>query len=186
MTKPFFPTEQRSFSSNQQIQTRVLGAELEGRWNIGQGLSVCGSYTRLDAKFRRSIDAASVGKRVALVPKQSTSPGADYTFTAGALSGFGFGACVRHNGGIYGHVYNDWYTPSFTLIDASVHYERGPWRLQANAANTADKVRVGIQQRDLVLLRLPAHRRSQPAVSAVNPDSPAAVPGVLKAIVRLH
>lgn len=73
----------------------MRGAELEGRWNIGQGLSVYGSYTRLYAKVRRSTDAASVGKRVALVPKQSASLGADYTFTAGALSGFGFGACVR-------------------------------------------------------------------------------------------
>lgn len=97
----------------------MRGAELEGRWNIGQGLSVYGSYTRLYAKVRRSTDAASVGKRVALVPKQSASLGADYTFTAGALSGFGFGACVRacvhacmrYNGGIYGDVYNDWYTP---------------------------------------------------------------------------
>lgn len=75
----------------------MRGAELEGRWNIGQGLSVYGSYTHLYAKVRRSTDAASVGKRVALVPKQSASLGADYTFTAGARSafGFGFGACVR-------------------------------------------------------------------------------------------
>ncbi|WP_079225308.1 TonB-dependent siderophore receptor [Stenotrophomonas maltophilia] len=130
---------QHTLFSIQQGQTRVRGAELEGRWNIGQGLSVYGSYTRLDAKVRRSTDAASLGKRVALVPKESASLGADYTFTSGALSGFGFGAGVRYNGGIYGDIYNDWYTPSFTLFDASVHYDRGPWRLQVNAANAADK-----------------------------------------------
>lgn len=183
MTEPFFPTEQRSFSSIQQSQTRVRGAEREGRWNIGQGLSVYGSYTHLDAKVRRSTDAASVTKRVALVPKQSASLGADYIFTRAERVRL---RCVRYNGGSYGDVYNDWYTPQFTLIDASVHYDRGPWRLQVNAANAADKVRVGVQQPDLVLLRRPAHRHCQPVVSAVNPATPAAVPGVLKAIVRLH
>lgn len=125
--------------SIQQGQTRVRGGELEGRWNIGQGLSVYGAYTRLNAKVRQSTDAASLGKRVALVPKQTASLGADYTFTAGALSGFGFGAGVRYNGGIYGDIYNDWYTRSFTLIDASLHYDRGPWRLQVNASNATDK-----------------------------------------------
>jgi len=125
--------------SIQQGQTRVRGGELEGRWNIGEGLSVYGSYTRLDAKVRQSTDAASLGKRVALVPEEMASLGADYTITRGALSGLGFGAGVRYNGGIYGDIYNDWYTPSFTLVDATVHYDRGPWRLQLNASNLADK-----------------------------------------------
>lgn len=125
--------------SIQQGQTRVRGGELEGRWNIGGGLSVYGSYTRLDAKVRQSTDAASLGKRVALVPEEMASLGADYTITRGALAGLGFGAGVRYNGGIYGDIYNDWYTPSFTLVDATVHYDRGPWRLQLNASNLADK-----------------------------------------------
>ncbi len=125
--------------SIQQGQTRVRGGELEGRWNIGEGLSVYGSYTRLDAKVRQSTDAASLGKRVALVPEEMASLGADYTITRGALAGLGFGAGVRYNGGIYGDIYNDWYTPSFTLVDAIVHYDRGPWRLQLNASNLADK-----------------------------------------------
>jgi len=130
---------QHTLFSIQQGQTRVRGGELEGRWNIGQGLSVYGAYTHLDAKVRQSTDAASVGKRVALVPKQSASLGADYTFTQGALSGFGFGGGVRYNGGIYGDIYNDWYKPSFTLFDAAVHYDRGPWRVQVNASNGSDK-----------------------------------------------
>lgn len=125
--------------SIQQGQTRVRGGELEGRWNIGQGLSVYGSYTYLDAKVRQSTDLASLGKRVALVPKQAASLGADYTITQGALTGLGFGAGVRYNGGIYGDIYNEWYTPSFTLVDAAVHYDRGPWRLQLNASNLAGK-----------------------------------------------
>jgi len=125
--------------SIQQGQTRVRGGELEGRWNIGQGFTVYGAYTHLDAKVRQSTDEASVGRRVALVPKQSASLGADYTFTQGALSGFGFGGGVRYNGGIYGDIYNLWYTPSFTLFDAAVHYDRGPWRVQVNASNVTDK-----------------------------------------------
>lgn len=70
--------------SIQQGAAPVRGADLEGRWNIGSGLGLYGAYTW--------TDTAALDKRVALVPKQSASIGADYTFNHGALSGFGIGA----------------------------------------------------------------------------------------------
>lgn len=125
--------------SIQQGETKVRGVELEGRWNIGQGLSVYGAYTYADTEVTRSTDPLSLGKQIPLQPEHVASLGADYTITEGALSGLGFGAGVRYTGEHYGDAYNQFETPSYTLFDASVHYDIGAWRLQLNAQNVGDK-----------------------------------------------
>jgi iron complex outermembrane receptor protein len=128
----------------QQGETKLRGAELEGRWNIGEGLSVYGAYTYTDSKVTKTTDLESLGKRVALVPKQQASLGSDCTFTSGVLSGFGFGGGVRHVGDVYGDIYNLWHTKSYTLFDASVHYDLAAWRLQVNASNVFNKEYVSV------------------------------------------
>lgn len=125
--------------SVQQGETRVRGAELEGRWNVGRGFGVHGAYAYVDSEVTRSTDPAALGKQIALQPRHAASAGLDYTITQGLLSGLGFGAGVRHTGEHFGDTRNEWQTPSYTLFDASVHYELGPWRLQLNASNLADK-----------------------------------------------
>lgn len=123
----------------QQGETKVRGVELEGRWNVGNGLSVYGAYTYADSEITRTTDAASLGKEIPLQPKNVASLGGDYTITTGVLAGLGFGAGVRHTGDHYGDAYNLWQTPSYTLFDAAVHYDFGNWRLQLNAQNLGDK-----------------------------------------------
>ncbi|RZA05196.1 MAG: TonB-dependent receptor, partial [Proteobacteria bacterium] len=59
--------------------------------------------------------------------------------TYGLLAGLGFGGGVRYTGEHYGDAFNEWETPSYTLFDASVHYDFGNWRLQLSASNLADK-----------------------------------------------
>lgn len=125
--------------SIQQGETEVQGVELEGRWNIGYGLSLYGAYAYIDSEVTKSTDALSLGAEIPLQPRHAASLGADYTITSGALSGLGFGAGVRYTGEHYGDAYNLWQTPSYTLFDASVHYDTGPWRFQLNAANVGDK-----------------------------------------------
>ena len=125
--------------SVQQGETRVRGVELEGRWNIGNGFSVYGAYTYTDSEVTKTTAPGTLGKEIALQPRNQASLGADYTFTAGVLAGFGFGGGVRHTGSQYGDIYNLWRTPSYTLWDAAVHYDVAQWRLQVNAANLADK-----------------------------------------------
>lgn len=125
--------------SVQQGETRVRGAELEGRWNMGNGVSVYGAYTFTDSEVTRSNEPATLGKQLALQPRQQASLGADYTIHAGVLAGLGFGAGVRYTGGNYGDIYNLWRTPSYTLVDASVHYDLDNWRLQLNASNLGNK-----------------------------------------------
>ncbi|HXE77206.1 MAG TPA: hypothetical protein VN614_03065, partial [Rhodanobacter sp.] len=43
-----------------------------------------------------------------------------------------------------GDIYNQWRTPSYTLLDAAVHYDVGGWRLQLNASNVTDKEYVSV------------------------------------------
>jgi len=123
----------------QQGETRLRGIELEGRWNIGPNLSVYGDYTYSDSKVTRTNDLPSLGKQIALLPKQQASLGADYTIVGGTLAGLGFGGGVRYVGDHYGDIYNDWKTPAYTLFDAAVHYDVGGWRLQLNASNLFDR-----------------------------------------------
>ena len=123
----------------QQGETRLRGVELEGRWNLGPNLSVYGDYTYSDSKVTRTNDLPSLGKQIALLPKQQAALGADYTIVGGPLAGLGFGGGVRYVGAHYGDIYNDWQTPAYTLLDAAMHYDTGGWRLQLNVSNLADK-----------------------------------------------
>ena len=125
--------------SIQQGETTVRGAELEGRWDNGEGLTVYGAYAYIDSEVTKSNDALSLGKEIALQPRNAASLGVDYTISEGALAWLGFGLGVRYTGEHYGDAYNQWETPSYTLLDASVHYDIGQWRLQLNASNLTDK-----------------------------------------------
>jgi iron complex outermembrane receptor protein len=128
----------------QQGETQLRGVELEGRWNIGRGLSVYGAYTYTDSEVTQTTDLPSLGKEVALVPRRQASAGFDYTVTDGVLAGLGFGGGVRHVGDHYGDIYNLWKTPSYTLLDLAVHYDFGAWRAQLNASNLGDKEYVSV------------------------------------------
>lgn len=128
----------------QQGETRLRGLELEGRWNFGTHFSVYGDYTWSNSKVTRTNDLPSLGKQIALLPKQQASLGGDYTIVDGPFAGLGFGGGVRYVGNHYGDIYNDWKTPAYTLIDAAMHYDVAGWRLQLNATNLFDKEYVSV------------------------------------------
>jgi len=46
---------------------------------------------------------------------------------------------VRHVGRRYDNPANTQSTPSFTLVDAALRYDNGPWRFALNIANLFDK-----------------------------------------------
>lgn len=123
----------------QQGETRLRGAELEGRWNLSPHFALRGSYTYSDSEVTHTNDAPALGKQIALLPEHQASLGGDYTITSGVLAGFGFGGGVRYVGKHYGDTYNQWQTPAYTLVDAVVHYSTDHWRLQLNASNLFDK-----------------------------------------------
>ena len=57
----------------------------------------------------------------------------------GELKGLGFGVGARYNGRSPAGPDSSLNVPSYTLLDAVVHYETGPWRFSVNATNLSDR-----------------------------------------------
>jgi iron complex outermembrane receptor protein len=128
-----------ALGSNSFVQTgeiRSRGAELEARTEIFRGMNAIGAFTYNDVKVTESTDFA--GKMPILVPNTTTSGWLDYNFDAlniSWLKGFGIGGGVRYVGRVYNNEENTSTTPSFTLFDAMLRYDHGPWRFLINANN---------------------------------------------------
>lgn len=127
------------FYSVQQGQERVRGIELEDATRLSDALSINAAYTYTDAVVTQSNAPADLGERVTLVPRHQVSVLGDYTFPRGRLAGLGFGAGVRYVGAVFGDAANLFRTPSYTLVDAIVHYDTPGYRLAVNASNLGDE-----------------------------------------------
>ncbi|MEH2540478.1 MULTISPECIES: TonB-dependent siderophore receptor [unclassified Bradyrhizobium] len=114
---------------------RIRGAELEVISRVTPDLDLIGAYSYLDARVE---SGDNIGKRVETVPDHQASLWAKYRLTALGLPGLTVGGGVRYIG-------ESWdgkdiiRTPDYTLFDAMIRYETGPWRFQVNASNLADK-----------------------------------------------
>jgi iron complex outermembrane recepter protein len=120
------------------IQTgkvRIRGAELEVISRVTPDLDLIGAYAYLNATVESGDNA---GKRVETVPEQQASLWAKYRLTALGLQGVTVGGGVRYVGGSWDGT-DTIRTPDYTLFDAMIRYETGPWRFQVNASNLADK-----------------------------------------------
>ncbi|QOZ24991.1 TonB-dependent siderophore receptor [Bradyrhizobium sp. CCBAU 51753] len=120
------------------IQTgkvRIRGAELEVLTRVTPELDLIGAYSYVDARVESGDNA---GKHVEVVPEHQASLWAKYRLTWFGLPGVTVGGGVRYVG-------QSWdgadiiRTPDYTLFDAMVRYENGPWRFQVNASNLADR-----------------------------------------------
>ena len=120
------------------IQTgkvRIRGAELEVLTRVTPELDLIGAYTYLDARVESGDNA---GKHVETVPGQQASLWAKYRLSQFGLPGVTLGGGVRYIGTSWDGT-DTIRTPDYTLFDAMVRYETGPWRLQVNASNLFDK-----------------------------------------------
>lgn len=120
------------------IQTgkvRIRGAELEVLTRVTPELDLIGAYTYLDARVESGDNA---GKHVETVPDHQASLWAKYRLTLLGLPGVTLGGGVRYIGQSWDGT-DTIRTPDYTLFDAMVRYDNGPWRLQVNASNLFDK-----------------------------------------------
>lgn len=131
-----------SLLSTQTGEVASRGWEFEAVANPLPGLKTTAAYTIYDIHTTTDLNPANVGKVPTGVPQQFGSVWADYTFQSGFLRGFGFGAGVRFIGESYADTANTLVVPSYTLVDATVHYEIDGWRAAINVANIADKTYV--------------------------------------------
>lgn len=119
-------------------EMRSRGVELEGKLSLAQGLDLIGSYTYTDIKVTKSEDV-DLGKRPIIVPKHMASGWLTYAIPVEFLRGLGLGVGVRYVGPRYRDMENTQLDRSYFLTDASIYYQRGPWRVSINGHNLFDK-----------------------------------------------
>lgn len=121
-------------------EARSKGFELEAQTALTRNLDMVAAYTWTDAKVTRD-NSAQQGKRIATVPEHSASVWGRQRFSIGETSGFMAGLGLRYIGASWDGL-DTVRTPSVTLIDAMLGYEKGPWRITLSASNLTDKEHV--------------------------------------------
>jgi iron complex outermembrane receptor protein len=116
-------------------KVRIRGAELEVITRVTPDFDLIGAYSYLNAMVE---SGDNIGKRVETVPDHQASLWAKYRLTALGLQGVTIGGGVRYIGESWDGT-DTLRTPDYTLFDAMIRYETGPWRFQVNASNLADK-----------------------------------------------
>jgi iron complex outermembrane receptor protein len=116
-------------------EVRIRGAELEVLSHVTANLDLVAGYAYTDAKIASGDNA---GKHVETVPLNQASLWAKYRLAALGLPNLSIGAGARYTGTTWDGVDN-FHTPSYTLFDAMIRYDTGPWTFQVNAKNLADK-----------------------------------------------
>lgn len=130
LTAAVFDLRQKNVSvteaniTSQAGEVKVSGLELEAKSDVTDNLKLLASYTYTNSEY---VKGANDGNRLQLIPRNSASTWADYTFHNGVLDGFGMGAGVRYVGDTYGNAANtsDGHVGSYTIYDAAVHYDLG-------------------------------------------------------------
>lgn len=136
-----FLTTDGAFNQLQIGEVRSRGLELEANASLVQGLSLIGSASLYQLEITQGTDF-EVGKVPVGVPQLLASLWLDYTLQSGVLQGLGVGAGARHVGASFADRGNTLEVPGFTLVDAGIHYEKGPWQAALNASNLLDNTYV--------------------------------------------
>lgn len=119
---------------------RSRGVELEGKVNIDQNWKLLASASYTDLEFTKYPGSPEmVGNTPYIVPNTQAALWLDYTFTEGALEGFGVGAGVRYRGKSWANNTNTLRVPDATVFDAGIRYEKNDWKASLNVTNLFDK-----------------------------------------------
>jgi len=117
-------------------QQRSRGVEVDARWSPVSGLDLTAAYTYTHIRVTEGDNDGATPRNV---PAHMYSAWAHYRLQEGPLEGFGFGAGVSHYTKQQGDDGNTFTLPAYTLVDATVSYEQGPYRAQLNVSNLFDE-----------------------------------------------
>jgi iron complex outermembrane receptor protein len=141
LTKTNVPTPDPNdpqFRSRQTGEVGSRGVEVEARAELLPGLNMIGTFTYHGVTVTKSTDIDD-GKMPIQVPNVMTSGWLDYSFgnlgVPDWMKGFGIGGGVRYVGRIFNDLENTSTTASYTLFDAMLRYDYGPWIFIMNASN---------------------------------------------------
>lgn len=121
---------------------RSRGLELELKQQITAGLDISAQYTHLDTKVTSSL-TNNLGKQMPGAPNNLASAWLNYRVPGGDWRGLGFGLGARYTDRRYDDEANLFETPAYTLFDAALSYDTGPWALAFNVHNLFDKDHTG-------------------------------------------
>ena len=139
-------------NGNNQIQlgeVKSRGIEVEASRTVAHNFTVSASYTYAHARTGRSIDSLDEELPISGVPTHQASIFGEKIFALDAGTWLRIGGGLRYIGSsTEAAVFNDIVpngaverltTPGFTLADALVSVEHGPWAISVNATNLFDK-----------------------------------------------
>lgn len=141
LTKTNVPTPDPNdpiFRSRQTGEIGSRGVEVEARAELLPGLNMIGTFTYHGVTVTKSTDVDQ-GKMPIQVPNAMASGWLDYSFgnlgVPDWMKGLGIGGGVRYVGRIFNDLENTSTTASYTLFDAMLRYDYGPWIFIMNASN---------------------------------------------------
>jgi len=132
-----YVTYDTGFAPRNTGEVTVRGIELEAVAEVLPNTNLKAAYSWTpEADVTDSANPSEIGKRSFNYAEHQFSLWSDYTF------GFGLklGAGARYTGSTYGaNEEAPAKIPDYTLLDALIGYEIGPWELAVNARNLTDK-----------------------------------------------
>lgn len=114
---------------------RTRGVELTGTLNLENGWRAIAGYAYLDAKIVESANAALIGKRATITPRNA----ANIWLTKDFENRFGLGAGANYVSNRFADPANTVTLPSYFTMDAMAWYRLGPVIAQVNVTNLFDK-----------------------------------------------
>lgn len=127
--------------ATRQVQTgevRSRGLELEAKTDLGDHSSITASYAYTDAEVTKS-NSANLGQKNAGMPRNMFSVWGNHRFGEVGPGQLRVGAGARYVDKVSGLFDSAVVSPSYTLFDAMLGYEIGPWDLTLNATNLTDE-----------------------------------------------
>lgn len=128
-----------TFEPRQIGKVRSRGLEVEAKAELSRNLRMTTALTLLDMEVLKSADSSEVGNFQILTPEQTASLWLDYTLPVEALRGISIGGGMRYIGKRWNDIANTSSEPAYTLFDAAVRYDTGPWRFALNVTNLFDR-----------------------------------------------
>lgn len=119
-------------------RVRSRGLEIEAGFSPTPRTRVMASYTYLDARVLESVEPGQVGRQPMQTARHTASLWLDHRFGGG----WSLGAGLRYVGRVPASIDNRFFNPSYTVVDAALRYDRGPWSYSLNAVNLFDRTYV--------------------------------------------
>ncbi len=113
---------------------RSKGIEAEVTGNPFPGFNFVSGYSYNDNKYIKSA-ANLVGKRAVGAPRETANLWLSYSLLKGDLKGMGIGAGFLYVSETYLNNINTFTLPAYTILDATVFYNAGQYRISLKANN---------------------------------------------------